>query len=100
MVIMPRMLWYRASWVVEYIIIIALGIAILTGSGPRPQDEVDRVRAYTRSIEFDYVSWMLDAIELKVQQGAVGVPGYLDPEQSITAVSDYMHLTQQIIDAE
>ena len=96
---MPRM-WYRASWIVEYIVIIALGVAALTGSAPRPQDEIDRVRAYTRNIEFDYVSWMLNAIKLKIQQGTVGIPGYLNHEESSTAVSDYMHLTQQIIDAD
>ena len=96
---MPRM-WYRASWIAEYIVIIVLAVAALTGSAPRPQDEVDRVRAYTRDIEFDYVSWMLNAIDLKIQQGAVGLPGYLDREQSTRAVSDYMHFTQQIIDAE
>jgi hypothetical protein len=93
-------MWYRASWIAEYIVIIALGIAALTGSAPRPQDEIDRVRAYTRDIEFDYVSWMVNAIDLKIQQGAVGIPGYLDREESTKAVSDYLHLTQQIIDAE
>ncbi len=93
-------MWYRASWILEYIVIIALGIAGLTASAPRPQDEIDRVRAYTRDIEFDYLSWMLNAIDLKIQQGVVGVPGYLSREQSSTAVSDYLHYTQQIISAE
>ena len=93
-------MWYRASWIVEYLVIIAMGIAGLTASGPRPADEMDRVRAYTRDIEFDYLSWMLNAIKLKVEQGAVGIPGYLNREESTTAVSDYMHLTQQISDAE
>ena len=93
-------MWYRASWIAEYIVISVLGIAALTGSAPRPQDQIDRVRAYTRDIEFDYVSWMVNAIDLKIQQGAVGLPGYLDREESTRAVSDYLHLTQQIIDAE
>ncbi len=96
---MPPM-WYRASWILEYLVIIALCIAGLTGSAPRPQDEVDRIRAYTRNIEFDYISWMANAIKLKFQQGAVGVPGYLTQQESTTAVSNYMHDTQQIIDAE
>ncbi len=95
---MPRM-WYRASWILEYIVIIALGIAGLTASGPRPEDEIDRVRAYTRDIEFDYLSWMLNAASLKIEQGAVGIPGYLDREQSASAVSDYQQVTQQVMDA-
>lgn len=93
-------MWYRASWILEYLVILALGIAGLTGSGPRAENEIDRVRAYTRNIEFDYLSWMMNAIDLKIGQGAVGIPGYLNREESATAVSDYMHLTQQISDAE
>ncbi len=96
---MPRM-WYRASWILEYLIVIVIGMIALTGSAPRPADEVDRVRAYTRDIEFDYLGWMLNAAELKAQQGAVGIPGYLSRESSKAAVSDYLHSTQQIIDAE
>jgi hypothetical protein len=98
-VIMPRMS-YRLGWILEYIILLALGTAGLTASAPRPQDEVDRVRAYTRDIEFDYLSWMLNAADLKLQQEAVGIPGYLNREERSTAVSDYMHVTRQIIDGE
>ncbi len=93
-------MWYRASWVVEYIVIVLIGVLALTGSAPRPADEVDRVRAYTRNIEFDYLSWMSNAARLKLQQGAVGVPAYLSPEQSQVAVSDYLHLIQQITQAQ
>jgi hypothetical protein len=96
---MPRM-WYRAGWIFEYIVVAIVCVAILTGSAPRPTDEIDRVRAYTRNIEFDYLSWMLDAARLKLEQGAVGVPGYLDREESKAAVSDYMQVTKQIIEAE
>ncbi len=96
---MPRM-WYRVSWILEYLVISLIGVAVLTASGPRPANEVDRVRGYTRNIEFDYLSWMLNAAKLKVEQGAVGVPGYLGRDSSQTAVSDYMQVTQQIIAAE
>src|SRR5512142_1630119 len=96
---MPPM-WYRASWIIEYIVIVVIGVLALTGSAPRPADEVDRVRAYTRDIEFDYLSWMSNAAWLKLQQGAVGVPDYLGRQQSEVAVSDYMHLIQQITQAQ
>ncbi len=96
---MPRMS-YRLSWIVEYIIMIALGTAGLTASAPRPRDEIDRVQAYPRNIEFDYLSWMLNAAGLKVQQGAVAVPGYLNREERSTAVSDYIRVTGQIIEVE
>ncbi len=96
---MPRMS-YRVNWILEYIIVFSICIATLMGSAPRATDEIDRVRAYTRDIEFDYISWMLNAASLKIEQGAAGIPGYLDRESSKAAVSDYLYLTQQIIEAE
>jgi hypothetical protein len=91
---------YRLSLIVEWLILSAVCLMVFTYSSPRALDEVDRVRAYTRDIEFDYVSWMLNATRLKLEQGAVGMPGYLDRESSKVAVTDYMHITQQIIQNE
>ncbi len=95
-----RAMWYRLNRAFEWIIIFAIGLSLFTYSAPRATDEIDKVRAYTRDIEFDYVSWMLNAASLKIQQGAVGLPGYLDRESGKAAVSDYLHLTQQIMQAE
>jgi hypothetical protein len=91
---------YRFSLIVEWFILSVLCLMVFTYSSPRALDEVDRVRAYTRDIEFDYASWMLNATRLKLEQGAVGMPGYLDRESSKVAVTDYMHITQQIIQNE
>lgn len=90
----------RLRQILEWLILSALALILLTYSEPRPADEVDRVRAYTRGIEFDYISWMLDALRIKAQQGAVGVPGYLDRVQSKVAVTDYLQITRQIIQSE
>jgi hypothetical protein len=43
---------------------------------------------------------MLNAASLKVEQGTAGIPGYLSRESSKAAVSDYLHTTQEIIQAE
>jgi hypothetical protein len=91
---------YRPSLLLEWLILSSIGLMTLTYSAPRPADEVDRVRAYTRNIEFDYISWMLNAMRLKLQQGAAGIPGYLDRQESQVAVTDYLHLTQRIMQAE
>jgi hypothetical protein len=90
----------RATLLLEWSILSIICLMLLTYSAPRPMDDVDRVRAYTRDIEFDYVAWMLDAMRLKVQQGAAGIPGYLDRESSKVAVTDYLHVTQQIGQSE
>jgi hypothetical protein len=92
-------MFHRLVLILEWLILLALCSTLLTYSAPRPQDEVDRVRAYTRDIEFDYISWMLSASRLKIQQGAVGIPGYLSRESGTVAVSDYLQITQQISQA-
>ncbi len=73
---------------------------LLTYSIPRAQNEEDRVRGYTRDLEFDYISWMLGAARLKVQQGATGIPGYLTRESSTVVVSDYLFVTQEIMHSD
>jgi hypothetical protein len=90
----------RLGLLLEWMILSIFCITLLNSSAPRPQDEVDRVRAYTRDIEFDYLSWMLNASRLKVQQGTVGIPGYLTRESATIAVSDYLQITQEILRAE
>jgi len=91
---------YRLSLALEWLVLTAVCLGVLTYSAPRATDEVDRVRAYTRDIEFDYISWMLDAARIKIQQGSVGVPGYLDRESSKVAVMDYLHTTRLVIQTE
>jgi hypothetical protein len=87
---------YRIGLVIEWLIISAICLMLFTYSSPRAASEFDRVRAYTRNIEFDYISWMFNAARIKIQQGAVGMPGYLNRESSKIAVSDFLFVTQQI----
>jgi hypothetical protein len=91
---------HRLSIILEWVIFVALCSALLTQSAPRTTDEFGRVRRYTRQIEFDYVSWMLGALGTKLEQGAAGLPGYMDREHGKAVVTEYLRLTQQIIDGE
>jgi hypothetical protein len=73
---------------------------LLSTSTPPPTDEVEQVRTYTRQIEFDYVEWMLNALGVKLQQGAAGLPGYLDREARKQIVTEYLRVTKQILEGE
>ncbi len=73
---------------------------LLTFSTPPPTDQVGQARIYTRQIEFDYVEWMLNAFKVKMQQGSVGLPGYVDQEHRKQIVMDYLRVTKQIITGE
>jgi hypothetical protein len=69
---------------------------LLTGSNPYARDAYERTRGFTRSIEFDYVTWMLDALMLKNAQTALDAPRYLNDTQQGRVVEQYIALVRQI----
>ncbi len=83
-----------------WLILLSIFLGLLTSSAPRPGDLADRVRWHTRPFEFDYASWMLAALAIKVQQGAAGLPDYVNRENGKIAVTDYVWITAQINQAE
>jgi len=87
---------YRLNRALNWLILTILCLSLFTYSEPRLVDETDRVRAYTRDIEFDYISWMFNALWTKIQQGATATPGYISREDGTVAVTDYLLLTQQL----
>ena len=91
---------YRLNRLITWIILTILCFSLFTYSEPRLVNETDRVRVYTRGIEFDYVSWMFNAIWIKIQQGATGTPGYISREDGTIAVTDYLFLTRQVNQSE
>src|SRR3989304_10298873 len=50
-----------------------LGVLLLGYSSLPPGDQLERVRAFSRDIEFDYISWTLDAIGVKLVQSTLDV---------------------------
>ena len=93
-------MWLHLARITQNVVLLTVVAASLSFSSPRPQDEQDLARAYTRDIEFDYLAWMLDAARVKALAAAAGQPGYLDRPTSRIIVSDYLQLTQSIVRAE
>jgi hypothetical protein len=96
---MPDMMYRLGQWLALGLFVAACSI-LLTYSAPVPTDETDRVRAYTRDIEFDYLAWMGNAASLKISQSAAGIPGYLNHESSKVVVSDYLWAAGRITQVE
>ncbi len=91
---------YRILHVIDFL---ALAIAIIIATGgdsPRFTGESDRVRAYTREIEFDYPNWVWDAAWIKLQQGAIGAPFLFERGTNKHLVFEYLRITQQLQQAE
>jgi hypothetical protein len=77
-----------------------LGMLLLGHSVLPPGDAVERVRAFTRPIEFDYISWTGNALGVKLGQSALNLPHYLSDQQQQQIVLHYLDLVRRIQEAE
>ncbi|RJP50872.1 MAG: hypothetical protein C4557_08880 [Anaerolineaceae bacterium] len=83
------------------ITVILLILAAVTGySNPSLSNPIEKVRAYTRTIEFNYIAWMFDAARLKVQASSVNLPHTLGREGQKQIVQEYLRITQFILEKE
>jgi hypothetical protein len=60
----------------------------------------EAARRYTRSVEFDYVTWTLNALSVKLEQAALGSPLYFTETSRHKIVVDYLHLMDDILSSE
>jgi hypothetical protein len=60
----------------------------------------ERILAFARPLEFDYVTWILGALGSKIGQSALGADHYLSASQSHQVVLDYLKLVTRIQQAE
>lgn len=87
----------RIASIVAFLALVAL---LLGGSSLPAGDKIERVRAFTREIEFDYVAWTLNALEVKLSQVALGTSAYLSNDARHQQVLDYLDLVVQIQQSE
>lgn len=84
----------------ERLLVLLLSALILSSSALPADEQTARVRAYTRQIEFDYVSWTLNALEIKLEQAGLRTNLYQPPGQASQTVLDYLDLVRRIQNAE
>jgi hypothetical protein len=73
-----------------------VALMILGRSVLSPGDPVEQIRAFTRDLEFNFISWTLNAMSTKISHSALGADRYLEPEASKGLVLDYLDLVRQI----
>lgn len=88
--------WYRVWRFIRISLVVLAGIIFVQRSVLEPGDQIERVRKFTRQIEFDYITWTVEAVQTKLKQMALGTPAYLSPEQQQRVVLDYLELMRQI----
>jgi hypothetical protein len=86
-----RRLWF---WLRVFIVII-LCLPLLGRSNIPPADPIEQIRAFTRTIEFDYITWELDAIGGKIGQASLDLTGFLTQQQEHDLVIHYLELLSQ-----
>lgn len=76
-------------------------LCVLSGANLLPPSTLTaRVHRYTRYLEFDHVTWMLNAMNVKIGQGALNTPHHFDEAARHQIVLDYLHLLDQILQTE
>ncbi|MBI5841831.1 MAG: hypothetical protein HZB19_17215 [Chloroflexi bacterium] len=88
---------YQALEYTTYILVCA---SLLGYSTPPTTDKIENIRAFTRDIEFDYISWMVDASLLKLESATVNLPHSLDPAAQKEIVTQYLRVTQLSFEQE
>ncbi|MBN2045731.1 MAG: hypothetical protein JW757_11965 [Anaerolineales bacterium] len=85
--------------------IIFFGLIFLFALGPAAMplnDPEEKIRAYTRAEEFDYVTWTIDALKVKLGRATLQTNNYLTLADQKQIVLDYLELirTIQLTEAE
>lgn len=91
-------MWLKAfvSRFLRLALVVLLSAILLDRSSVPAGDQTERVRAFTRGIEFDYVNWTLNALGLKLGQFVLGSDRYLSNTGRHATVSDYLDLVTRL----
>lgn len=77
-------------------VVIFFSILLMTTSAAPLNDKAQLVRKYTRSIEYDYNTWIWNAILRKNQQAAFGLANHIPVEMQHTLVKECLVITDEI----
>ena len=94
-------------WYIRLLTILEIGFCtiffgiLLTGSTLLVSEtSTGAARLFTRPVEFDFVTWTLDALGIKLGQAALGTPYYFNQPARHKLVVDYFHLLDNILQDE
>lgn len=94
------MIFQRILRGLEVTIVLVILASVTGYSNPSLTNPIEKIRAYTRDIEFDYVEWMIDAAILKIQAASVDLPYTIDRASQKQIVDEYFRTTQSILEKE
>src|SRR5689334_7847933 len=74
------------------LVTLAILLPLLTRASLPPADKTELIRAYTRNIEFDYVTGTVNALSVKWMQTTLGTNAYLPEFTQHKTVLEYLTL--------
>jgi hypothetical protein len=77
------------------IFLLASILLIMGGGNVALADRGNQVRQFTRGIEFDYVEWTIEALQLKLQQVALGTTDGYPDEAASEIVREMINLVEE-----
>ena len=93
----PLSYWLRHAWfVLRNLVLFALALLVLTSSTVPVGDFTSQVRAYTLPIEFDFITWTLDASGAKLSEWGFGLTRFMDTEEQSDLVRAYIQQVQTV----
>jgi hypothetical protein len=90
----------RILRILDFLALTLAVIIAVTADSPQLTGTSDRVRSFTRQIEFDYPNWVWNAAWTKFEQGAIGLPFLFDRGTNKEIVIEYLRTTQNLMQAE
>jgi hypothetical protein len=91
---------YRIGRIFDIVAVLIVLLLAAGGDTPRFSGQADRVRFYTREIEFDYPNWVWEATWTKLEQAATGTPFTFDRGTNKQIVFEYLRTTQTLMQTE
>ena len=89
--------WLRiALLILRNGILFSLMLVLLAWSAIPPGGLASQVSAYTRTIEFDFGTWTLDAITAKLAAWALSIERFIPPETQSQLVLDYLDQVHKV----
>ena len=93
-------MYSRIIQIIEWIAFAVFCTGLLTYSTPPLIDDIERVRTYTRAVEFDYINWVAQASFIKLQQASVDVPYNLRRVERKQIIAEYLAVTERLLKYE
>lgn len=80
----------------NFVLTLLMCVVVLTTSTYFPTSFLDIARGYTRTLEFDFTEWAINALTLKARRAALDAPAYLPTTEQTDLVLRYYTVVSQL----